>query len=107
MFLLALTTALGFSVIKFQPFADGTVFLDFWDFIVSMNLLPIGSVCFAIFCCSKKFGWGWDNFIREANAGKGLKIAKWMRVFFGIIVPAIILFVFIYGLATFGWAFRP
>ena len=58
---LATTTALGYSVFHFQPFADGTAWLDFWDFIVSTNLLPLGSLCYAIFCCYKKVGWGWDR----------------------------------------------
>ena len=44
-FVLALTTALGYSVIKFQPFAEGTAWLDLWDFIVSNNILPLGSLC--------------------------------------------------------------
>lgn len=68
MFLLSLTTALGFTALSgFQPFAKGSSFLDFWDFIVSTNLLPLGSITFAIFCCSKRYGWGWDNFVQEAN----------------------------------------
>ena len=103
MFLVSLTTALGYSVFKFQPFAEGTAWLDFWDFIVSMNLLPIGSVCFAIFCCSKKFGWGWDNFLAEANAGKGLKVKNGMKVLYKYIVPIIVVFLYIYGLVTFQW----
>ena len=74
-FLLALTTALGFSVFHFQPFAEGTTWLDFWDFIVSNNILPLGSLILALFCCNK-FGWGWDNFIKESNTGKGLKVQK-------------------------------
>ena len=72
-FLLGLTTALGYSVFHFQPFADGSAWLDFWDFIVSTNLLPLGAFVFSVFCCWK-FGWGWDNFLEEANAGKGLKV---------------------------------
>ena len=102
MFLLALTTALGYSKFHFQPFAEGSAWLDFWDFIVSTNLLPIGSLCFALFCCYK-FGWGWDKFIEEANAGKGLKVKSWMKPIFKYVVPAVILFLYGYGLATFQW----
>jgi len=101
-FLVSLTTALGFSVIKFEPFAEGSVFLDFWDFIVSTNLLPIGSLIIALFCCNK-FGWGWDNFIAEANAGKGLKVQKWMKPLFRFVVPVVVVFLYIYGLITFNW----
>ena len=52
-FALALTTALGYSVLHFQPFAEGTAWLDFWDFIVSTNLLPLGALIFSLFCCTK------------------------------------------------------
>ena len=72
-FLLALTTALGYSVLHFQPFAPGSAWLDFWDFIVSNNVLPLGSLVLALFCCNR-FGWGWDNFVAEANTGRGLKV---------------------------------
>ncbi len=103
MFLLALTTALGYSKFHFQPFAEGSAWLDFWDFIVSTNLLPIGSLVFSVFCCSKRFGWGWDNFIAEANAGKGMKVKAWMKPLFMYVVPAIIIFLYAYGLITFQW----
>ena len=101
-FLLALTTALGYSVFHFQPFAEGSAWLDFWDFIVSTNILPLGSLIFALFCCYR-FGWGWDNFIAEANAGKGMKVKAWMKPLFKYVVPVAILFIYIYGLATFKW----
>ena len=102
LFLLALTTALGYSVLTFQPFAEGSAWLDFWDFIVSTNLLPLGSLVFALFCCNR-FGWGWNNFLAEANAGKGPKVKNWMRPLFQFFVPAAIIFLYIYGLTTFPW----
>ena len=101
-FLLGLTTALGYSVFHFQPFAEGSAWLDFWDFIVSTNILPLGSLVFALFCCNR-FGWGWDSFVAEANAGKGLKVKQWMKPLFQWFVPAAILFIYIYGIANFQW----
>lgn len=77
-FLLAMTTALGYSIFHFQPFAEGTAWLDFWDFIVSTNILPLGSLVLALFCCNK-FGWGWEHFLEEANTGSGLKIRSFMK----------------------------
>ena len=97
------TTALGYSVFKFQPFADGSAWLDFWDFIVSTNLLPIGSLVFVIFCCNKRYGWGWDNFVAEANTGKGLKVRDWMKPVFSYLVPAAIILIYIVGLVNFSW----
>lgn len=101
-FLLGLTTALGFSVFHFQPFGEGTVWLDFWDFIVSTNILPLGSLALILFSCTR-FGWGWKNFLEEANAGKGLKVQEWMKPLFSILVPIAIAFIYVYGLATFNW----
>lgn len=101
---LSLTTALGYSVFSgFVPFAEGTAWLDLWDFIVSYNLLPLGSLVFVIFCCSRRFGWGWDNFIQEANAGKGLKVKNWMKPIFMYVVPIAVLVIYIYGMITFAW----
>lgn len=101
-FALALTTALGFNIIHFQPFSEGTTWLDLWDFLVSTNVLPLGSLILALFCCNK-FGWGWDNFIKEANTGIGLKVKPWMKPLFQYIVPAIIAVIYIYGIVTFRW----
>ncbi|MBR3039289.1 MAG: sodium-dependent transporter [Lachnospiraceae bacterium] len=100
--ILSLTTALGYSVFRFQPFGKGSAWLDFWDFIVSTHLLPLGAFVFSIFCCNK-FGWGWDNFVAEANSGKGLKIQKWMKPVFQYAVPFLILCLYIYGLITYDW----
>jgi NSS family neurotransmitter:Na+ symporter len=102
LFLLSLTTALGYSVFTFQPFAPGSAWLDLWDFLVSTNLLPLGSLMFALFCCNK-WGWGWDNFVQEANSGKGLKVKSWMKPHFQYVVPAVIIFLYVYGLFTFAW----
>ena len=104
LFITSTTTALGYNLLPFQPFAEGTAFLDLWDFIVSYNLLPLGSLCFAIFCCNKRYGWGWENFIAEANTGKGLKVQNWMKPIFCYVVPAAVIIIYIMGLISFPWA---
>ncbi len=102
-FVAALTTALGYSVLHFQPFAEGTAWLDFWDFIVSTNLLPLGALIMTLFCVSDKFGWGWENFKAEANAGTGMKVQDWMKPIFKYVVPIIIIVLYIIGLVNFPW----
>ncbi len=102
LFLLALTTALGYSVLHFQPFATGTTWLDFWDFLVSTNILPLGSLVLSLFCCNG-FGWGWDAFVQEANTGIGLKVKGWMKPIFRYVVPISIGFIYLYGILTFQW----
>jgi len=103
LFITSTTTALGYSVIKFQPFAEGSAWLDLWDFLVSTNLLPLGSLIIALFCCNKRYGWGWDNFVAEANTGKGLKVQPWMKPLFTYVVPCAIIVLYITGLMSFPW----
>ena len=96
-FLLSLPCALGFNVLSdIQPFGPGSMILDLEDFIVSNNLLPLGSMVFLFFCCYKR-GWGWDNFIAEADAGKGLMFPKGLRLYIKYILPFIVFFVFVQG----------
>ncbi len=102
-FILALTTALGYSVLHFQPFAEGTAWLDFWDFLVSTNFLPLGSLVVALFCCNKHLGWGWENLVAEANMGKGMKVKNWMKPIFMYFVPVAIMVVYVVGLINFQW----
>ena len=99
----SMTTALGYSLLPFQPFAEGTAWLDLWDFLVSNNLLPLGSLCFVIFCCNKRYGWGWENFLAEANTGKGLKVKNWMKPIVCYLVPVAIIVIYIMGLISFPW----
>ena len=102
-FVLSLPCALGFSVLgNIAPLGEGSVFLDLWDFIVSFLLLPIGSLIFALFC-SHKFGWGWDNFLAEANEGEGLKFPRSLRFYCGVVLPIIIGFVLVVGIVSKFW----
>lgn len=102
-FLIALTTALGYSVFHFHPFGEGSAWLDFWDFLVSNNLLPLGALIFAVFSCSSRFGLGWEKLVQEANEGEGLKVKNWMKPVFAYFVPLCIIAIYIIGLATFKW----
>ncbi len=99
--LLALPCILGFNVLSgFKPFGNGSNVLDLEDFIVSYLLLPLGSLVFVLFCTSK-IGWGWDNFVAEANKGKGIKVKNWMKPYCKYILPVVALIVFVCGLLSF------
>ncbi len=88
---------LGFNLwSEFEPLGKGTNILDLEDFIVSQNLLPLGSLAMLIFCTSR-YGWGYDNFLQEANAGKGKKFPNYLRFYLTYILPFVILFVFAQG----------
>ena len=96
--LLSLPCVLGYNVWSWSGFdVFGGAVLDFEDFLVSNLLLPLGSLVYLLFCVSKR-GWGWENFTKEANTGKGMKIQKWMRGYITYILPLIILFIFFFGL---------
>jgi len=96
---LTLPMALSSTVlVGFTPFGAGSGVLDLFDFIVSNNLLPLGSLCYVIYC-TRKAGWGWDKFKAEANAGAGMKVGDWMKFYATWILPLIILVVYIIGMA--------
>lgn len=96
-FLLSLPCALGFNLLSgIQPFGPNSGILDLEDFVVSNNLLPLGSMVFLFFCCYKK-GWGWDNFIAEADSGKGLMFPQGLRLYVKYVLPFIVFFVFVQG----------
>ena len=98
---LTLPCALGWSILQgVQPFGEGSTIMDLEDFIVSNCLLPLGSLVFVLFCTSR-YGWGWDKFVAEANSGKGLKVAKWMRPYFTYVLPVVIFILFAVGIYNF------
>ena len=98
LFLLSVPCCLGFNILGgFQPLGAGSTILDLEDTVVSNFILPLGSLVFILFCVTKK-GWGWDNFVNEANTGKGLKIKKFMKGYMTYVLPVLVMFVFIMGL---------
>ena len=98
-FLLSLPCLLGFNLLSgFQPFGAGTGVLDLEDFIVSQNLLPLGSLLYLLFCvASKKYAWGYENFLKEADQGKGVRFPARLRLYFTFILPLIVLVIFVMG----------
>lgn len=82
-----------------MPLGAGSNVLDLEDFIVSNNLLPLGSLVYLLFCTSR-MGWGYDNFLKEANTGKGMKFPKWIRVYVSYILPLIVIGIFVMGYYT-------
>ena len=95
--ILSLPCVFGFNLLRFiAPFGAGSTIQDLEDLIISNNLLPFGSLVFLLFCTTKR-GWGWDNFIREADTGKGLKFPKLLKGYVTYILPMMILVIFLFG----------
>lgn len=80
----------------YSALGDGSTILDLEDFIVSNNILPLGSLVYLLFCVNR-YGWGWDNFIREADTGNGIKFPKWARGYVTYLLPLIVLYIFVQG----------
>lgn len=95
--ILSMPCVLGYNVLSgFAPLGEGTAILDLEDFLVSNNLLPLGSLVYVLFCTTR-YGWGWKNFLKEANTGEGPKFPGWVRLYVTIVIPLIVLFLFIQG----------
>ena len=101
MLVLCLPCILGFNLLSgIKPFGDGSTLMDLEDFLVSNIILPVGSLIFVIFC-TVRYGWGWEKFKEEANTGKGLKVADWMRKYMTFVLPVMILIILIVGMYNF------
>ena len=77
-----------------------------WILIKAMNssphrsallFLPLGSLVYLLFCVTR-YGWGWQNYKKEVNTGKGLKVQDWMRGYLTYVLPLIVVFIFAFGL---------
>ncbi len=94
---LSMPAILGFNLWQnITPFGEGSSIMDLEDFLVSYNLLPIGSLIYVMFC-TRKTGWGWENFCKEANEGQGVKIPNWLGIYMKYILPVIIVGIYLKG----------
>lgn len=99
--LLSLPCALGFNLLSgITPMGAGSTIMDLEDFIISNNILPLGSLVYVLFCTWNKKGWGWNAFLEEANAGKGLRFPKKMYFYCKYVLPLILLVLWVYGIIT-------
>lgn len=95
--LLSLPCAFGFNLLSFiEPLGAGSTIQDLEDFIVSNNMLPLGSLMYLLFC-TFRYGWGWKIFTAEANSGTGLKFPNWARLYVSYILPIIVIYIFFQG----------
>ncbi|HHT48928.1 MAG TPA: sodium-dependent transporter [Firmicutes bacterium] len=101
MIILSLPCILGFNVLSgFNPLGEGTDILALEDFILSYNLLPLGSLIYLLFCVTR-WGWGFDNYLEEVNTGKGVKLPRAFKGYFQWVLPIIIIIVLVQGYFNF------
>ena len=98
LFGLSIPCVLGFNIWKsIEPMGVGSNIMDLEDFVVSSLILPLGSLTFVLFCTTR-YGWGWENFVKEANEGEGWKIAQWTRGYMTFVLPIILVIIFFMGI---------
>lgn len=94
---MAIPCLLGFNVLSFiQPMGEGTTILDLQDFIISNNILPLGSLVFILFVTTKT-GWGFRNYIKETNTGEGFKLPQWIFYYYKFVLPIVIIILLLAG----------
>ena len=95
--ILSMPCILGFNILSgLEPLGAGSNILDLEDFIVSNNILPLGSLVYLLFCTTK-YGWGFEKFSEEANTGEGIRLPKAVRGYMTWILPLIVLLIFVQG----------
>ncbi len=100
---LSLPCLFGFNFLSFvQPMGKGSCILDLEDFIISDNLLPLGSFAILLFC-TRKIGWGMDNFLAETNQGKGMRFPHFLAFYMKYFLPFVILGLWIHNLIVRFW----
>lgn len=95
---LALPCVFGFNILSgIQPLGAGSNIMDLEDFIISNNILPIGSLIYVLFCTMDKKGWGWNEFLTEANLGKGVKVPSKLKIYCKYVLPIILVVLWAWG----------
>ena len=94
---LSLPCALGYNVLSGVTLPNIGDIQSIEDFVLSNNMLPIGSLAYVVICVSARYGWGWRNFLAEADAGRGLKFPAWARVWVSVGIPALIVVILVMG----------
>ena len=94
---LSLPCVFGYNIWSaIQPLGEGSTILDLEDFAVSNVILPIGSLCYLLFCVTR-YGWGFEQYQKEANMGDGLKIPKGIRFYVTYILPVLLILLILQG----------
>lgn len=94
---LSMPCILGYNILAgFHPLGSGTTIMDLEDFLISSNVLPLGSLVYVMFCTTR-YGWGFDNFLAEADSGNGLRFPHHLRWHMTYIIPTVVVFIYLKG----------
>lgn len=94
---LSMPCVLGYNILSgFHPLGSGTTIMDLEDFLISSNVLPLGSLVYVMFCTTR-YGWGFDNFLTEADSGNGLRFPHQLRWHMTYVIPIVVVFIYLKG----------
>ena len=96
--LLSIPCVLGFNVLSGVAIPGIGDIQSIEDFLVSNNILPLGGLFLVMFVTSKR-GWGWKNFLAEADTGEGLRFPAWSYRYMKYVLPVGIVIIFVLGYA--------
>ena len=96
--LLSIPCVLGFNVLSGVAIPGIGDIQSIEDFLVSNNILPLGGLFLVMFVTSKR-GWGWKNFLAEADTGEGLRFPAWSYRYMKYVLPVGIGIIFVLGYA--------
>lgn len=95
--ILSLPCVFGYNLLSgFHPLGSGSTIMDLEDFLISSNVLPLGSLIYVMFCTTR-YGWGFDNFLTEADSGNGLRFPHKLRWHMTYIIPVVVVFIYLKG----------
>lgn len=94
---LSLPAIFGFNLLSdIQLLGEGSTIMDFEDFLVSSNILPLGSLVIVLFCV-KKNGWGWKKLMKEVNTGAGMRFPEKLQLYVTYFIPPVICIIYLKG----------
>lgn len=96
--LLSIPCVLGFNVLSGVAIPGIGDIQSIEDFLVSNNILPLGGLFLVMFVTSTR-GWGWKNFLAEADTGEGLRFPAWSYRYMKYVLPVGMVIVFVLGYA--------
>ena len=94
---LCLLPLLGYNLLSDVKLINGRFdFLGFFDFLVSNNIMPIGSLVFVLFVVSKS-GMKFEKYIEECNIGKGFNMSLRLKNYYRFVLTPIVTAVLLLG----------
>lgn len=97
---LSVLPVLGFNVLSdVHIIGSNTGITDFCDFLISNNVLPIGSLVFVLFVTSGS-GMTWTKYVEEANRGKGFRLPSGLFIYYRYVLTSVISILLVIGYIT-------